>query len=134
MKRRYLLVAILAACSGSTSTSTLNQANPCADGPPNDAPSACPSPPPTYQADVLPVLQAKCLICHSPTLPDGGANAMYQPPYNYSTYALQDAIKGTIYTEILTCNMPNLDAGASPMDEADRQIIMGWITCGALDN
>jgi hypothetical protein len=30
--------------------------------------------------------------------------------------------------------MPNVDAGAMPLDEAQRLILMDWIVCGTPDN
>jgi hypothetical protein len=131
LRSTTLLAALLSACPG---TPAINQANPCIDGPPNDVPSACPSPAPSYATDVLPVLQSSCLLCHSPTEPDGGANPQYISPYNFSTYSLQFANKGTFLTEIEACLMPNLDAGAAPIDEADRLTLMDWLICGAPNN
>lgn len=126
-----LLSGLLAACPGSP---PIDQANPCANGPPGDEPSACPSPQPSYKTDVLPVLQTKCLLCHSPADPDGGPNSRYSSPYDFSTYALQLENKGTLLTDILICKMPNLDAGATPLDEAERLTLMDWLVCGAPDN
>jgi hypothetical protein len=122
-----LLGGLLAACPGPP----IDQANPCIDGPPNDEPSACPSPPPSYTTDVLPVLEASCLLCHTPFEPDGGANPQYASPTNLTTYAQQFALKGTLLSQLLTCQMPNLDAGATPLDEAQRLTLMGWVICGA---
>jgi hypothetical protein len=158
-------VAVLAAGSlvaCSNSPPPINQDNPCIDGPPNDEPSACPSPEPSYQTDVLPVLESSCLLCHTPTFSDGGIydggcfadggydggndggycvvvgpsylNPQYSSPYDFSTYALQSKNKGTILTQLLKCNMPNVDAGAMPLDEAQRLILMDWIVCGTPDN
>ncbi len=160
-----LATGVLLACSGNGNGDggTINQANPCFDVPPNpppsDTPSACPSPEPSYQADVLPILESSCLLCHTPMLSDGGVfdggcfadggagdagycvtigptypNPQYSSPYNFSTYQLQNQNKGIIFTQLQKCLMPNQDAGAVPLDEAQRETLMDWLVCGAPDN
>jgi hypothetical protein len=135
MKARLLIPALLLLACSNSPPPPINQADPCINGPPsNDEPSACPTPEPSYANDVVPVLEFSCLICHSPTLPDGGPNPGYQSPYDYSTYEKQVQNKGIFLTQILACKMPNIDAGATPLDEAQRLILMDWIVCGTPNN
>ncbi len=105
----------------------IDTANPCAGGVPEDIPSSCPSPAPSYAKDVRPVLAQRCLPCHTPGAP------LYALPDMTSYGAVYDA-RGVVLSQIATCKMPAVDAGAAPLTEAERQAIMGWLVCGAPDD
>ncbi len=82
------------------------------------APTACPDPAPHY-ADVAPIFQRRCIICHS------GAVDGPWPLTNYEHIAdWQDIIRG----DMLDCTMPPVDAGV-PITREERMAILTWIRC-----
>ena len=91
---------------------------------PDDLPASCPMPAPTFSADVAPLIQKYCAVCHSP----GGA----QPNPLLTSY---DTIAGSINTardvetQLHACKMPPSDEPQPTSDE--RQTILGWFVCGA---
>src|SRR5262245_58419460 len=52
----------LAGCSSPPEQTTIDAGGDC----PNDLPSTCPTPVPSYAADIAPILAAKCEGCHAP--------------------------------------------------------------------
>jgi hypothetical protein len=82
------------------------------------APTSCPDPPPHY-ADVAPIFQERCILCHSGTI-DGP-----WPLTDYEHIAdWQDIIRG----DLLDCTMPPVDAGV-PITRDERLAILVWIRC-----
>ena len=83
------------------------------------APTVCPDPPPHY-ADVAPIFQSACVMCHN------GVPAGPWPLLQYSHVAdWQDVIRANL----LDCSMPPPDAGV-PMTNEERTAILTWILCG----
>jgi hypothetical protein len=84
------------------------------------APTECPDPSPRY-ADVEPILQERCIVCHLGSR--GG-------PWALTSYGhvleWRDLIRGVM----LGCAMPPPDAGIEMPDE-ERELILAWIRCGA---
>jgi hypothetical protein len=84
------------------------------------APTECPDPSPRY-ADVEPIFQDRCVICHVGSR--GG-------PWALTSYGhvleWRDLIRGVM----LSCAMPPPDAGIEMADE-ERELILAWIRCGA---
>lgn len=84
------------------------------------APTACPDPAPRY-ADVAPVLQAKCVTCHSGVA--GG-------PWPLTNYEHVADWQNEIRAELLDCSMPPADAGA-PITKEESTLLLNWVRCGA---
>jgi uncharacterized membrane protein len=83
----------------------------------------CPSPAPSYQSEVEPVLQARCLSCHSP----GGVGT---PELN--SYGLVHNNDIEVLAQLSACLMPPPDAGQ--LSSSERTTVLGWISCGAPNN
>jgi uncharacterized membrane protein len=83
----------------------------------------CLSPAPTYAADVVPIIQARCVVCHMP----GGQ----EPGMPFQTYAQLSGsdTTSTIRFELDLCAMP--PAGQPQLTDAERATIIDWIVCGA---
>jgi hypothetical protein len=88
---------------------------------PNDLP-ACPSPAPSYSADVAPLVQRRCAPCHFP----GGTAA----EHNLATYDRVFAQRGIVLNQIYTCRMPP-DA---PLVGEERTLFLEWLECDAPNN
>jgi hypothetical protein len=83
------------------------------------APSACPSPAPTY-ANVEPIFRQRCVgPCHSGTA-DG--------PWPLTTYEHIYDWKDIVSARLLDCTMPPLDGGV-PITTEERLAILTWIAC-----
>lgn len=89
---------------------------------PNDNPR-CPSPEPTYQADVGPLISRYCSRCHSA---DGGDPGLLLQGFDDVT-----STKGMQVTHVLTrikaCAMPPADEPQPTA--AERATILGWFAC-----
>jgi hypothetical protein len=98
------------------------------DGGPSDAPptpcgvmapTSCPDPPPRY-ADVTPIFQQRCILCHNGTNDGPWALTDYEHIADW-----QDIIRA----DLLDCTMPPADAGV-PITREERLAILVWIRCG----
>lgn len=137
--RRWLLVSIvtLAACSaasqkgdgatdgGAEDASLFEVADGAADWVTScmvAAPTSCPSPAPRF-ADIKPVVDRWCVICHDGFDPEG--------PWPLTDYEHVASWADTIRPALLGCEMPPVDAGlAMPMPAEDRLLILNWLRCG----
>jgi hypothetical protein len=91
---------------------------------PNDLPPSCPSSAPSYQATVAPIINLRCVSCHSP----GGQEAS-RPLLTYSqVYSERSAVLNQVYA----CNMPPVTA-AWPTEQ-EREALLTWLVCGAPQN
>jgi hypothetical protein len=88
--------------------------------------SACSTPVPSFATDITPMLDRACnSTCHAPGV----------GPWPLVTYDDVSDWQGTIQADIGTCSMPPPDAGAnSTLSDADRAMLLNWITCGAPNN
>ena len=101
----------------------------CSDSsgePPPGCPGApsvtCPSMPPTYTADIQPLLQSRCYGCHGP----GGIE---QGSFDLTTYNRVTGARSDIATQVGQCIMPPPDAGQLTTQE--RTELFQWIECGS---
>jgi hypothetical protein len=90
---------------------------------PDDLPEECPSPAPTWSADVAPIVARTCATCH-----DG---AIQSP-------ILQDrdtifASRGPVLDQVYACLMPPPTSGLA-LDDDERAAFLGWLVCGAPDD
>jgi len=90
---------------------------------------ACPSPAPTYSADVAPLIQTHCTMCHSPS---GENQTPTLVTYDDVTAGSMQQTAHEVLVQIHACNMPPPDQPQLTSDE--RQAILGWIVCGAMNN
>jgi hypothetical protein len=98
---------------------------PAAGSCPDDLPPACPAPAPSYQAQVAPLLEARCVGCHG-----AGQVASNRLLDSYGSVFPQRA---AVLRQTYACQMPPADAGA-PLTLAERAALLGWLVCGAPDN
>src|SRR5438045_4201713 len=81
-----LAVVLLAACGGGSDVPCLNVSQ------------TCPDPKPSFASDVRPIINARCLSCHSP----GGQEAVR----DYTTYAGVVAQRPPMLTQVYSCPAP----------------------------
>ena len=102
----------------------------CGSGPvappicPDDAPTGCPSPAPGFAADAAPIIGGHCVKCH---VPAGMAEA-----FPFQSYDEIAPYAGDIKLQLETCAMPK--PPEPPLTPAERQLMFGWILCGALND
>jgi uncharacterized membrane protein len=94
-------------------------------GCPNDRPQTCPSPAPSFTAEVNSIIQSRCATCHLPG-GLGGARVFLQ------TYDQIFAQRVPVLNQVSACRMPLV--GAPPLTTEERQTLMAWLVCGALNN
>ena len=90
-----------------------------------DLPPSCPSPEPTFDADVQPVIARTCVPCHSP----GGVAAT---PFDFTTYGGVAGARGSVLGVVGSCTMP--PPGAAMPTPAERDSLLAWLVCGAPQN
>ncbi len=96
------------------------------DGPcPNDLPSECPSPAPSFQADVEPIFASTCDQCHAP-----GAAVANKPLVDYDDVFRR---RSAVLNQVYACTMPPPDAGVVLPPDA-RSMLLTWLVCGSPDN
>ena len=83
-------------------------------------PTSCPTPVVTYQRDVKPIIEARCLSCH-----DG--NGKEWPLTDYAHVA--DWV-GEVRAVIADCSMPPPEEDIE-MPTSERQVLLDWVRCGA---
>jgi hypothetical protein len=91
---------------------------------PNDLPAACPSPAPSWDAGVRPLIDDKCVPCHQPS------GVAWDRPF--TDYAHVYQYRGVMLDQVYSCYMPPPDAGQ--LDPSQRRELLGWFVCGAPQN
>jgi hypothetical protein len=93
---------------------------------PNDLPSACPTPAPSWDADggVSALIADHCVECHR-----AGGLAFDKP---FSDYAHVYQYRSAILNQVYSCYMPPPDAGT--LASSERRLLLGWLVCGAPNN
>lgn len=114
--RAGLALLLLLGCSGEPSTGS----GQC----PNDLPPSCPATVPSYQNDVMQIVQRACASCHSATGVESN-----RPLDTYS--ALYSQRQGVL-TQIYSCRMP--PAGSPPLTASERQQLLAWLVCQSPNN
>ncbi len=113
-----LATGVVAACSSSSSGGAGGSASACVSA------QACPDAGvPSYQTDIVPLLQQDCIPCHSPTGEAG---------FDMTTYAKVSGEAGSMLSQVTLCQMPPLDGPS--MTEAQRITLTAWLRCAAPDN
>jgi mono/diheme cytochrome c family protein len=89
-----------------------------------DYPMSCPTPVPSYAAEVQAIFQAKCATCHAP----GGQRS--ESPL--TTWLQIQSRLSTVVQWTNDCRMPPVGAPALTSDE--RKAMLGWFVCNAPNN
>jgi len=111
------------AAEGSADASTADSATTC----PNVLPPTCPSPEPSYEDDVLPILQQRCYMCHADAGPTTSGSGI-----DFGSYASVYQLRGDIVSQLNDCRMPPATAPQPTL--AQKTTILGWLKCEAPDN
>jgi hypothetical protein len=95
---------------------------------PSDIPAlspdgSCPMPTPSYQTDIVPILERDCIPCHGPTGTAG---------HDETTYAEVANQAGPIFDQVSACLMPT--AGSPQLTATERLTLLDWLVCSAPDN
>lgn len=81
----------------------------------------------TYAASILPIIQNKCLGCHSGSSPSGG--------HNFSTHAGVAAVKSRLFGAVNHLSgYKAMPQGGSKLPDCEIRKIRIWVDAGALDN
>jgi uncharacterized membrane protein len=113
------VLVFVSSCS-SSSTGGSGGGNAC----PQDLPSVCPSPAPSYKDTVAAIFASRCTRCHSPT--------GVEPSRDFTTYANVHAQRSAILDQVYACSMP--PAGETPPTNDERTQLLAWLVCAAPDN
>lgn len=86
----------------------------------------CPDPQPSYAGEVAALIQTYCVGCHGP----GGQEAIR--PFVTWQDIDDHQYAGPMQRQMLGCLMPPADA--PQLSDAQKQTLIGWLTCGAPNN
>ena len=92
---------------------------------PADLPAACPAAPPSFKADIEPLIERRCWGCHA----NGGVAT---PAHDFSTYDDIYRQRSAMLNQVYACNMPPADAGQLTPEE--RASLLSWFVCKSPDN
>ncbi len=93
----------------------------------NVLPPACPSPAPSYETDVLPILEQRCYACHA----DAGITTSGSG-IDLGSYAQVYKLRGDVISQVNACRMPPPTAAQPTLTE--KTTVLGWLKCNAPDN
>jgi hypothetical protein len=89
-------------------------------------PDACPSSPPSWKAEVQPLVAKYCYVCH-------GHGGIGQSKEDFSTYQGVKKAGPTIAFQVQQCLMPQ--PGAAQPTASERETLITWaLVCRAPDN
>jgi hypothetical protein len=125
-----LAIAWVCACGTSTpllpTDGSTNDTDPPATCTAIDA-SACINPMPSYQNQIVPLLDRACnSTCHAPGV----------GPWPLTDYQDVSDWQTIIFGDVENCTMPPLDAGAGngSLSDSERAMLLNWLACGAPNN
>ncbi|WP_394824143.1 hypothetical protein [Pendulispora albinea] len=112
--------AALTACGSDSSTDP---------GPscPANLPEACPSPPPSYEADIKPLMAERCTPCHAPN-----GTGVGRAGRDFTRYDALSAHRTSVLSQVYSCNMPPREATA--LTPSQRSTLLAWLVCNAPNN
>jgi hypothetical protein len=119
-----IILGLAAACGGAQEpppVSAAVHAAAASGGACHHATPSCGSPPPTYVADVRPILEQRCFKCHA-----GGGIAADE--HDFSRVETLRAQKRALANEIGECAMPPSSEPAVP--DAEAEVLLRWAACG----
>jgi hypothetical protein len=85
-------------------------------------PARCEGPPPSFEAEVQPVLQRRCFACHAK---DGEA----ADEHDFSRFSTLRAQRSSVADEVSSCSMP--PPGKPQLSEDEATALLRWVACGA---
>lgn len=85
----------------------------------------CPSTPPSYANDIVPILNARCSSCHTEADPSG--------PWPFDTHTDVSDWSTLISRDLERCSMPPPNSGLL-FPDSERELVHAWLLCGAPDN
>jgi uncharacterized membrane protein len=119
---RTMILAVLAALIATACTSQVggNGSSTCTAS----TPTSCPSTPPSYAADVAPLLETYCVSCHQ-----AGGQQSDKP---LDTFRSVSTLSSGVESSVGSCSMP--PSGEAQPTDAERETILAWIVCGGSNN
>ncbi len=124
MRLVFAMALLLAGCAPGADASDAGPPPP--DGCTYIDASSCALPSPSWQNDVLPILDRRCnSTCHAPGV----------GPWPLTNRGDVDDWGSLIFADTEQCSMPPADAGAGngPMTTAERATVLNWLACEAAD-
>ncbi len=120
------LVVVGVGCGGSAGAATDGDAGAGTGAAcPQKLPASCPAQPPSYAADISPLIATRCLQCHGP----GG---VAYPDRDFSSYTKVYAQRRNMLGMVYACKMP--PPGATPLSVQELQDLLAWFVCNAPNN
>jgi hypothetical protein len=117
------VVLLTAGCKDSTPESGRPDAQ--AASCPGDTVTSCPASVPSYAKDVIPIVHARCAVCHF-----ANNDAGHWPLDDYKTvFDWKDSILGYVRD----CSQPPPDSGIA-LSASERITLEAWLFCGAPNN
>ena len=92
---------------------------------PTSEAQGCPARPPSYRADVEPVLRGKCFACHA-----GNGDAVDE--IDLSKFETVHAGRVALEGKVRARAMP--PAGRPELTDSERQMLLSWLACQAPEN
>jgi hypothetical protein len=92
---------------------------------PDDRPTSCPNPAPSYAGEVSGIVSGYCAYCHGP-------NEIAVTAGQFTTYDQIYKDRQAILDQLVLCRMPA--DGGLPLPEEKRTALLGWLVCGAPNN
>ncbi len=86
-----------------------------------DRPISCEGAPPSFDVDVRPILERRCLGCH-------GSGGVASEDHDFSTENHVLAARQSIDSRVSHCAMP--PRGAPPLGDDEGETLRRWIACG----
>jgi hypothetical protein len=86
---------------------------------------ACPTPQPSFVAEVNPIVQSVCVPCHGP----GGIESA-RPYLTYKDMQMNGPFV-TMYSQVLGCLMPQ---APQQLTGTERERLLEWFACGEPDD
>ncbi|HEY8088741.1 MAG TPA: hypothetical protein VIF09_12870 [Polyangiaceae bacterium] len=83
----------------------------------------CAGPPPTYTADVRPILERRCFKCHA-------ADGVAADEHDFSRVETLRAQRSAVASEIGACAMP--PSSEPPVPDAEAELLLRWVACGGV--
>jgi uncharacterized membrane protein len=111
--RWFVILALASGCRPAAVTPSTSEAK------------GCPAPPPSYRADVEPVLREKCFACHA-----GNGDAVDE--LDLSKFETVHAGRVALEGKVRARAMP--PAGRPGLTDSERQTLLSWLGCQAPAN
>jgi hypothetical protein len=81
--------------------------------------AACAGSPPSFTADVQPIVRKRCFGCHA-------AGGVAADEHDFDDVAVMHAQRATVASEVVSCSMPP----RAPLREDEARVLLRWVACG----